>query len=483
MERTEWKGVGSNLVGTSPTSTFLLSRTFVLVTSFAFGLYFFGFATKGSFDPGAIGTYWPGHFFSAQADALLNGRLWVERSYLPWECFFEDGKCFGYFGLTPSIARIPLVVMLGVEQSEMTALFLAIAAGVAIWAALDLCRRVLLREVSVGDRWAAGFMAMAAIVLGPGSVLMLNSDAYVYQEAIMWATAGMIVGVNLFWRWWVERKDRQFAGAMIALVLAAGSRPTAALVGGVLAGGMVLVRYRRGRLGWRPLAAGALLTTLPLLAVVGVWAAKFGAIMPPWDGYEGRNFEFIQYNMSQNGGDLGNSIGFIPTAGIAYIRPDTLRIDGEWPFFTYRFGRPYGEPTLERIAYVPPANIDSINVEPTVSISNVAPIPLIATVIGAIAIVRRRRQRFELLLLASLTTPIIIMTTATTVGTRYLGDFYPLLAAGTAFAATLIPRIRRSSWNTRALVTLFVVTLSLLSIPVVAALAAQYNWTYRFGLQ
>lgn len=483
MERTEQGGVRAVLVGTTPVAAFLLSKAFVLVFSVAFGLYFFGFATKGTFDPGTIGAYWPGHFFSAQADALLNGRLWIDKSNLPGECFFEDGKCYGYFGLVPSLARIPLVMVLGVKQSEMTALFLAIAAGLAIWAALDLCRRVLLREVTVGDRWAAGFMAVAAIVLGPGSVLMLSSDAYVYEEAILWAAAGTMIGVNLFWRWWTEGRDRQFIGASIALVVAAGSRPTAAVVGGVLAAGMVAFRFLRGRLGWRSLAAGALLAGLPVLAVVSVWAVKFGTFMPSWDNYEGRNFEFVQYNMSKNGGELGNSARFIPTAGLAYMRPDTLKLRSDWPFVNYRFGRPYGNGPLERITYVPPANTDSINVEPTVSVTNVSPIPLAATVLGAIAIVRRRRQRFELLVLAALTTPVLIMAMSPTIATRYLGDFYPLLAAGTAFGATLIPRIRRSSWNMRALVTLVVVTLTVLSIPIASALAAQYNWTYRFGIQ
>jgi hypothetical protein len=42
---------------------FLLSKTFVAVWSFAFALFFFGFATKWTFDPSTIGSYWPGRFF------------------------------------------------------------------------------------------------------------------------------------------------------------------------------------------------------------------------------------------------------------------------------------------------------------------------------------------------------------------------------------------------------------------------------------
>ena len=459
-----------------------VSKRFVTLWSIAFALIFFGFATKAAFDPHTIGSFWPGHFFSAQADALLHGRLWVAKKYLPGECFFVEGHCYGYFGLVPSIARIPLVMALGVEQSEMTAVFLSIGAGISIWAALDLCRRVLHRESPVNDQLAAGFMGVAAIVLGPGSVLMLVSDAYVYQEAIMWSIAGMMVAVNLFWRWWTEGKDRQYIGAVIALVVAAGSRPTAAAVGVILAGGLVLVRFMRGRLGWRTLAGALILGLLPILAMVGVWSVKFGTPTPSWDSYEGRDFEFVQYNIAQNDGQLGNSARFVPTAALAFFRPDSLRLQSDWPFIRFRFGRPYGRNQLERITYLPPANRDSINVEPIVSVTDVAPIPLIATAMGAIAIALRRRQRFELLVLLALTSPIIIMATSPTIATRYLGDFYPLLAVGTAFSATLVPRLRRSSWNVRTVVTAVVVALTIISVPIATALAAQYNWTYLYGI-
>ncbi|MBU3701570.1 MAG: hypothetical protein FGM58_05940 [Acidimicrobiia bacterium] len=461
---------------------FLLSRHFVTFWSVVFAVFFFGFATKGTFDPATIGAYFPGHFFSAQADALLQGRLWVEKSNLPGECYFRDGNCYGYYGLPPSLVRIPLVLVLGVQDSELTTVFLAVAAGIAVWAALDLCRRVLSREDSIGDRAAAGFMAVAAIVLGPGSALMLASDAYVYQEAILWSVAGLMVGIDLFWRWWVERRDRQFVGAVIALTIAAASRPSTAFVGMALALGLVVARAIRRRIGWRMLAGAAVLAVVPVVAVIGVFALKFGTFTPPYDSYEGLNFRFIQYNMSNNDGKFGSSAKFIPTSTLAYLRPDTLQIETEWPFIRYKFGRPYGQDPLERITYVPPAKRDSMNVEPTVSITNVMPLPLAATIAAAVAIFRRRRQRHELLILAALVTPLVLMATIQSIASRYLADFYPLLAAGTAFSATLLPRFRRAGWNSRAVVTLGVAALTAISIPIVLALAAQYNWTYRFGI-
>ena len=464
----------------SPIAEFLLSKRFVLLWSIAFGLFFFGFATKWTFDPRTIGSYLPGYFFSAQADAMLHGRLWIEDSNLPLECFTRDGHCYGYFGISPSLIRIPLVLVLGVQDSEMTGLFLAVAAGIALWFALDLCRRVILAECPTISGTAAGFMAVAAIVLGPGGALVLVSDAYVYQEAILWSVAGMMAAVNLFWRWWTERRDWQFVGATAALFFAAGSRPTAMLVGVVLALAVVAACIRVRRISWKALIGVIALALLPLIAVFGSFYAKFESYSPKGQ-YGGSSIGFIQQNVKANGGEAGNSRKFIPTATLTYFRPYSFRTDEQWPWVRYRFGRPFGQTPLERIIYLPPAEKDSINVEPIVSITDVMPIPLVLTVLGAAAIALRRTRRFELLVLAALCTPLAIMFTTQTIATRYLGDFFPLMAAGTAFGAAVLPRFCRLGWNPRFYITLVVVVLTLVSVPMVMMLASQYNWTYRYG--
>ena len=464
----------------SPTAEFLLSKVFVAVWSFAFALFFFGFATKWTFDPATIGSYLPGHFFSAQADAMLHGRLWIEESNLPLECFTRNGNCYGYFGLSPSLIRLPLVVVLGVQDSEMTALFLAIAAGIALWFALDLCRRLILLTSPTISRTSAGYLVVAAIVLGPGGALVLVSDAYVYQEAILWSVAGMMVAVNLFWRWWTERRTWQFVVATAALVFAAGSRPTAMLVGAVLAVAIMVACIRARRITLRTFLGVLALALLPLIAVFGSFYAKFDSYSPT-GSYGGSSIKFIQNNVKQNGGQAGNSKTFIPTATLTYLRPYSFQTSSQWPYIRYRFGRPFGETPLERIIYLPPANKDSINVEPIVSITDVMPIPLVMTVLGAVAILLRRKRRFELFVLAALCTPVAIMFTTQTIATRYLGDFFPLLAAGTAFGATVLPRFRRLGWSPRFYITLVVIILTLVSVPVVMMLASQYNWTYRYG--
>lgn len=429
-----------------------------------------------------IGSYMPGRFFSAQADAILNGRLWIDKTYLPGECHFVDGKCYGYFGLAPSLIRVPLVSVFGIENSEMTALFLSIAAGISLWSALDLCRRVLHRE-SPGVTWqAAGYMAIAAIVLGPGGAMMLVSDAYVYEEAILWSIAAMLVGANLFWRWWMEGKDRQFVGATLMFVIAAASRPTAALVGAVFAALIVVGRLCQRRLTLKTILGAIGIAVLPPMALLGGFYMKYGAPLPTGQ-YEGTNYVYIQRIMANNGGQYGSSVRFVPTATVAYLRPGSVSVSADWPWVRFRFGRPFGEEPLERIAYLPPLRDDSINVEPIVSLTDVMPIPLVATVAASAAIVLRRRNRFELAMLIGLATAPLIMLPTQTIATRYLGDFFPMLAVGTAFGTTLVPRFRRLSGRVQAYSAVALATVAVASVPLAMLLATQYNWTYRYGIQ
>lgn len=131
---------------------------------------------------------------------------------------------------------------------------------------------------------------------------------------------------------------------------------------------------------------------------------------------------------------------------------------------------------------MPPSNKDAINAEPTASVTNVAPIPIAATVRGALAIARRRRDRYEPFMRLELTASVAIMTMSSTIATWTLGDLLPLLAVSVAFRAALIPQIRGVTWNSRAIMRLVVVGSMIVSLPIETALAAQYNWAFRFGI-
>ena len=53
------------------------------------------------------------HFYSVQAVALLHGHLDVPQKVLNAECFMiHRTKCMGYFGITPTLLRLPVAVFL-----------------------------------------------------------------------------------------------------------------------------------------------------------------------------------------------------------------------------------------------------------------------------------------------------------------------------------------------------------------------------------
>jgi hypothetical protein len=83
-------------------------------------------------------------FFLAQAQSLTDGNLAVRPEDLPGECFVHDGKCYGYFGLTPSLLRAPFLPVLD-ELGSLTPVFMCAALTLALWAAVDMMRRAWLR--------------------------------------------------------------------------------------------------------------------------------------------------------------------------------------------------------------------------------------------------------------------------------------------------------------------------------------------------
>src|SRR6476620_7728907 len=131
------------------------------------------FTTQGTFNfPRRVfDGGWSGHFFMAQADAMVHGHLDVDPEEIRSECFIRDGLCYGYFGITPSVLRLPLYVKGRWFRSGMTPLYLAVALLLAYSAALRLLRRSLLEFTDPAQPRAPvlGYAIAGALALGPGS--------------------------------------------------------------------------------------------------------------------------------------------------------------------------------------------------------------------------------------------------------------------------------------------------------------------------
>jgi len=457
----------------------------------------FYFTSRGTWNPRdeKVDAAWSAGFFKAQAQSMLRGRMDVQPADIIGECFERDSRCYGYFGVTPSLVRIPVIGILRYVRSALTPVFLLVAVILAYWATLQMLQRSL-RELSDAARsrpLAVGYFIAAAAALGPGGSLLFVTRPAVYEEAIAWGVAFVLLAFNHVWAL-RSGERRSVVPAVLFAVAAANARLTAAVVSAVL--GLVVfavLRYRQVRPDHPPsagvsqapqastprvLAAAICLSLLPGLTAAGVFWLKLRSPMPsPLLNQQistGPHWKAIR---QRNGGRTGGLM-FAPTELVAYFRPDTVVRRSEWPYLDFRFPE-------EEILWVPPLPEGGAYVEPFTSVTTTMPLPWIINLLLVVWLIVEARRLIAGRSAASLTgeewifsagmlasaaaMPLLIVTTHG-ITNRYLGDFFPVSAVGVALGPRVIlpPLARRPNlYAATGLVTLLlvcwsvVVTLSL----------------------
>lgn len=398
----------------------------------------FWLASNRTFDAdyvqGGSNVVWTGDFYRQQALSVLDGRLDVPfEGYSFTECFFRDDRCFGYFGLAPSIVRIAGFAVTNSTLTNPSPVIISAAVTVALWAAVYLALGVATTH-SLQRSSRLWLILMVGGILGLGGILVYLSQAKLYYEAITLMIAGLMVSIAFFQRWIVQRRPRLLVPLLMGAVVAAHSRPTAMIPTVILGIGVLFIAYRRP--STKPLAdysLGGAITAIPAMTAVGVMWLKVRAFSPPWELYTMYNTEGLQNVIRANEGEL-QSIRFSPTILFNYLRPDSLMTLEGWPWLQHAVDRAR-PPVL-----LPPITPGGMYVELAASLPNVMPVALVLTLgftlmalAGAIAFTRQEAEAFVILALASVTTAAGVLTTWS-LTTRYLGDFYPFLAVGTAFA-------------------------------------------------
>ena len=450
---------------------FFFRNRFIAVCVGVMVVCVYGWCTRWTFDPSFTGKTRSDSFFTAQADALIRGRLWVDpNSFLGSvsnECWYIAGKCYGYFGLTPSLLRVPILLVIGPTTQSFAIFMIPLAAGLAFGASLDLCRQFA-RPMARQARGAV-FMCVAAVTLGPGSVLILLADPFLYNEAMVWSIAGVMLAVNFYWRWLHSNHTRYLALTVVFCIFAAGARPTTLLVGVILGIAVLIAHRQHVRLRSNVAVAAVGLIVLPALFSFGVLFLKFDQPSPP---------PRAQNNPTDNPAGTPYICGqlfeshpkFLPTSLLAYFRPDAVRLYKDWPNVRFRFNTCDGpnHPT-----YLWPLKVGDMHVEKTTSLPDTMPIPVLAAGIASYAAVRRRKIK-ELVVLVAVATIGLMASSTVGLASRYLGDFYPLLAIGLAMSATVLGSAKRKS----TLITLTCLALVLVpwSLLANASLLTRYRW-------
>lgn len=309
---------------------FLPAPSFVL--SLAVGAWFV------SFGDGSFLTEKPlrfSSFYDAQGDSMLQGELSVPCSAIGAEAFVVEDRCYGYFGITPSLLRIPLNLCWPRYRGRWAPLSVLAASGFFLALAYVLTRKVrrhLFPDCPDDLRFQFVF-ALFLLALGLGSTnIFLLSRPVVYHEASIWSVSFALAAVVCAFEYWQSERSRWLWGAGIAGLLAINSRPVAgavSLAACALAPILRLPAFRRltGRVplpkatALRDTLLGATLTVLSFGSYLAVNHAKFGAFEAVPIGsnrlYNARRLAKIDGSMlhlSNLGWNLRNYFGL---AGIA----------------------------------------------------------------------------------------------------------------------------------------------------------------------
>ena len=350
----------------------------------------FYYTTRGTWDPRLqnVEGAWSAGFFAAQAESLVHARLNVKPTDIQGECFERDSHCYGYFGITPSLLRIPFLGILRYLHSALAPLYLACAVILAYWAALQMIQRSLRGSADRAQphALALGYFVLGALALGPGGTLLFVTRPAVYEEAIAWSVAFVLLTLNHVWAW--HSGERRGLGmAVLCGIAAANARPTAAITCGVL--GLVVVAlwhfrdphaasgqpdpamshqiFKPSESSRRVLVAALCLSLLPALTAGGVFWLKLRTPAPsPLLNEQFSRADHWKAILRRNGHRTSGLV-FAPTELIAYFRPDAITVRGEWPFFDFRFPE-------EPILWVPPLQQGGAYVERVTSLTATMPL-------------------------------------------------------------------------------------------------------------
>ncbi len=368
----------------------------------------------------------PDNFYDLQGRALLSGHLWVPNGSLGIEAFVHDGRQYTYFGLFPSILRLPVLALTHTYDGRLTAPSMLLAWVVTLVAApLLLWRvRVVIRgDAAIGWTEAVADGVALAAVCG-GSVLMyLAASPKVSDEDLAWSVAltlaclFLLLGV-------LERPSwgRITASGVLVLCAALDRAPTGyacCLAALLVAGWFALPGNRRTTGRW--IVPTALAGVIPLGAVLFVNWAKLGT---PF-GLSEADQVWTHINAHRRvylaaSGGSGFGLKFLPSTLLAYLDPAGVHVQSAFPWITL--------PTSPARAVGGAILDDSY---PTASIPASMPLYFLLGVWGLVTAFRPRPvgrvavTRVLMVAMVAATSGVLLFGY---IADRYLADILPLVA-------------------------------------------------------
>jgi hypothetical protein len=367
----------------------------------------------------------PSNFYDLQGHAMLSGHLYVPAGSLGIEAFLNGGHQYTYFGIFPSLIRLPVLALTHSFDGRLTA-----PSMLAAWIVTGILTSLLLWRVRIQIRGEAVVGVAEAVCCGilvaavNGSVLLyLAATPKVSHEDLAWSVA-LTVGALFALVGVAERPSgRRMALAALFVVCAALDRsPTGYAC--ILATFLLAAWFALGRSGPDTRRRAVPLTAIAVgaLALGGLvdWA-KLG--MP--FGLSEANQVWTQINahrrlyLASNGGNAF-ALHYLPSTLVAYLQPAGISVSAHFPFLSLPTGpaRAVGAVVLDQTY-------------PTASVPASWPLLFLLGVWGVVTAFRPRPvgrvQPLRLLLVATAAGTAGVLLFGY-IADRYLADFLPFFA-------------------------------------------------------
>jgi hypothetical protein len=424
-----------------------------------------------------------GNLYDEQARAMLSGHLSVPNGSIAFEAFGHGGHQYTYFGLFPSILRMPILFVAPGLSGKLTAPSMLLAwTAIGVITSLLLWRVRMLLRGPINLSWSESsvYGVLVAAMTGGTVLMVLAAAPWVFNEELLWSVA-LTLGSVFALLGVLERPStgRVVASAVFVLCAALNRGSTgyacilaALLVAGWFALGNMGVENRR----WSLPLLGIGLVPAAILAVVNL--VKFGHVLgfseseQLWTHIDAHRQAFLAANHNDPFGAQ-----FLPSTLLAYFRPDGIGFSSLFPFITL--------PTSHASIV---GNVAFDETDPTLSLPASMPLLLLLAVWGTVTAFRPHsvgRAHLTRLLLVATAAGCLGVLLFGFIANRYLADFLPFLVFGSMIGA--VDLCRRLSGRSRPLqyaagASLVVLALLGLWANTAAAIGPAAGWTSNQAL-
>jgi hypothetical protein len=274
--------------------------------------------------------------YDVQARALLHAHITVPINSIDGLAFTHGGRSYTYFGVFPSILRMPIFLVTHSFDGRLTApsMFGAWLVTAAFSALLLWRIRIVVRgEAPLGWIEAVSYGVLLFSILVGSVLVYLASQPNVYSEDLAWSVA--LACASLFALLGVvEQPSWGRLTTCCVLVLCTNlNRATtgyACIIAMVLiAGWFALGRAGQDRRRWAlPMALAAL---VPLIAGCAIDLAKFHILFGVPISEEGL-VQYLGVNHLNGGSFFG--LRYLPSTLQAYVNPLNIRVTPVFPYLT-----------------------------------------------------------------------------------------------------------------------------------------------------